>query len=485
MDIQFNKEYHVLLFTFCLCSQCSHMGFITSIVKVGVQIHYIAKRFQCSLEVPIDSQGQISVSTVALSCIMMSWRGGSGPYDSWHARHYNINTPPQAQHTRTPHQHGEEPPSPQGTKRYDRDLPSTFQPDSQHFDTKQQFGLMFPRHITATAWSQKYQLAGRSIETIHLHELVYMGWSNWNIRALANGKFTSLVFARSIIESIFFHHLSIKLRDEHVDLDDIAAAHCDQQGITITDPDPNQLKKTKIHHLVNATMDYFHQFANTSLQDAQAKIRALEQQLQAQRHTTSNNQLPVVDAQEQDLTMTPESTTTPQANHDQHTPPTAPNKRTIPTTNAAQPATKKPRTWTDMGIKARSAGHTTSPPHNITPSSAGDTIPASTITDLQDNIHNLPGTNAIRPFTTAAPNTIAAKTVDAWIKKQPVPKQHQAALHDALRTLHELLKKVPKAEQSTLQIKQHHLACRWRWRHRRAMKSSTSCCCLRLRSLSD
>ena len=245
MDIQFNKEYHVLLFTFCLCSQCSHMGFITSIVKVGVQIHYIAKRFQCSLEVPIDSQGQISVSTVALSCIMTSWRGGSGPYDSWHARHYNINTPPQAQHTRTPHQHGEEPPSPQGTKRYDRDLPSTFQPDSQHFDTKQQFGLMFPRHITATAWSQKYQLAGRSIETIHLHELVYMGWSNWNIRALANGKFTSLVFARSIKESIFFHHLSIKLRDEHVDLDDIAAAHCDQQGITITDPDPNQLKRPK------------------------------------------------------------------------------------------------------------------------------------------------------------------------------------------------------------------------------------------------
>jgi hypothetical protein len=50
-----------------------------------------------------------------------------------------------------------------------------------------------------------------------------------------------------------------------------------------------------------------------------------------------------------------------------------------------------------MGIKARSAGHTTSPPHNITPSSAGDTIPASTITDLQDNIHNLPGMNTIRP----------------------------------------------------------------------------------------
>ena len=107
VDTQFNKEYHVLLLTFCLCR---HMGFITSIVKVGVQIHYITKRFQWSLEAPIDSQGQISFSTVALSCIMTSWRGGSGPYDSYwllacETAHYNINTPPPAQHTRTPHQH--------------------------------------------------------------------------------------------------------------------------------------------------------------------------------------------------------------------------------------------------------------------------------------------------------------------------------------------------------------------------------------------
>ena len=99
-----------------------------------------------------------------LRCIMTSWRGSGGSYDSWQLKHYNINTPPRAQHTGTPHSHWEEPQSPHGTKRCDRDLPNTFQPDSQHFDTKQQFGLIFPRHITATAWSQKYQFAGRSIE---------------------------------------------------------------------------------------------------------------------------------------------------------------------------------------------------------------------------------------------------------------------------------------------------------------------------------
>ena len=186
-----------------------------------------------------------------------------GPYDSWHSKQYQVNTPPRAYQAHTQHQQWNEPPSPQGTKRYDRNLPSSFQPDNEHFDTKHQYGLTFPRQVTATAWSQRYQLAGRPIESVHLHELAYMGWSNWNLRALANGKFTSIVFARSIKESIFFHHLSVKLRDEHIDLDDVAAAYCDQQGITITDPDPNQLKKTKIHHLVNGTMDYFRQFTNT------------------------------------------------------------------------------------------------------------------------------------------------------------------------------------------------------------------------------
>ena len=387
---------------------------------------------------------------------MSSWRGkGSGNYDSWAYKHYNVNTPPRAQHTATHTQNWEEPPSPHGTKHYDRDLPNTFKPDNNHLDTKQQFGLLFPRQITATAWSQKYHLAGRPVETIPLHELAYMGWSNWNLRALANGKFTSIVFARSIKESIFFHHLSLKLRDQHMDLDEVAAAYCDQQGITITDPDPTQLKKIKIHHLVNATMDYFRKFANTSLHDAHAKIRQLEQELheQQQRHTTQSHQLPV---QHQHQPSDPQPHDQPHQldSDDQHTPPTH-NKRPSSHTHSSQPATKKPRTLTDMGIKARNTdglkAHTAPPTSaNSTPAgSAHDTASPSTVQDLQTSINTLPGTNTIRPFSTEAPNSHTPKMIDTWIKKQPVPKQHQAALHEALSTLQHLLKKVPKAEQST------------------------------------
>ena len=37
------------------------------------------------------------------------------------------------------------------------------------------------RQSKATAWSQKYQPASRTIGSIRLHELAYMGWSNWKI----------------------------------------------------------------------------------------------------------------------------------------------------------------------------------------------------------------------------------------------------------------------------------------------------------------
>ena len=190
----------------------------------------------------------------------------------------------------------------------------------------------FPRHITATAWSQKYQLAGRSTESVRLQELAYMGWSNWNLRALARGGFASLVFARSIKESIFLHHLSLKLRDEHLDFDDIAAAYCDQQGITITDPDPN---------------------------------RPVEKD---QNPPFGQCHCPGLEQQEQDLTMTPETTTPQHSNH--HILPTAPTKRPSSTTKASQPAPKRARTLADMGIKARNTDQAAAPPCNMDSSSA-------------------------------------------------------------------------------------------------------------------
>ena len=239
----------------------------------------------------------------------------------------------------------------------------------------------------------------------------------------------------------------MKLRDEHLDLDAIAAAYCQQQGIVITDPDPNQLKKAKIHHLVNSTVDHFRQFSNTSLQEAQDKIRQLEAQLAAAQ---TSHQPPTDDEQTTSPQLHPPATP-----DEAPTPPTPTRKRQIDTSNTQ--TAKKSRTLSDMGITRRPSNHDTKDQHkrkhaipaDIPAASAHDVPASTTIADLEAKITQLPGTNTVRPFASASPTNSTARTVDAWIKKQSIPKQHRAALQEALATLTGLLKKIPKPEQST------------------------------------
>ena len=72
-----------------------------------------------------------------------------------------------------------------------------------------------------------------------------MGWNSYHLR-LANGKFTSITFNHSIKESVLVTALTTKLRDDHVDIDEVAAEFCRQRRITVNDPDPNQRKKIRI-----------------------------------------------------------------------------------------------------------------------------------------------------------------------------------------------------------------------------------------------
>lgn len=103
----------------------------------------------------------------------MSWRSTSRPWN-WHQHQHSApHTPPRATYQHPDSQYRHEPPSPQETKQFNRDIPANFQPDANHFDTKQQYGLSFPRQVTSTAWSQKYHLAGRPIDSVRLYELAH------------------------------------------------------------------------------------------------------------------------------------------------------------------------------------------------------------------------------------------------------------------------------------------------------------------------
>ncbi|CAE7710324.1 unnamed protein product [Symbiodinium sp. CCMP2592] len=57
---------------------------------------------------------------------------------------------------------------------------------------------------------------------LRVHQLAYRGVQEWNLRNIAAGRFTGLVFTRSIPETIFLAKLSHGLRDNGVDLDKVS-----------------------------------------------------------------------------------------------------------------------------------------------------------------------------------------------------------------------------------------------------------------------
>ena len=138
----------------------------------------IGMRWECFQTEPIRAQ---ALHRSFLHCTVMSWRSNSRPWN-WHQHQHSApRTPPQAPYQHQDSQYRHEPPSAQGNKQFTRDIPANFQPDTNHFDTKQQYGLSFPRQITSTAWSQKYHLAGRS--------LTPYGYMNWLTLAGPTGAF--------------------------------------------------------------------------------------------------------------------------------------------------------------------------------------------------------------------------------------------------------------------------------------------------------
>ena len=74
-------------------------------LKTVVQNHYIQKQFSVLSSRAHRIPGAIQRFLRCLSGIMTPWRGSSGPYDSWHVRQYQINTPPRAYQARSRTKH--------------------------------------------------------------------------------------------------------------------------------------------------------------------------------------------------------------------------------------------------------------------------------------------------------------------------------------------------------------------------------------------
>ena len=73
-----------------------------------------------------------------------------------------------------------------------------------------------------TDWTVKKQIDHCPTHTIPLHAVLYQGWNSYWIRHIAEGKPTLCAGFRSMAEVVFCHSLFAKLREEAIDLDELA-----------------------------------------------------------------------------------------------------------------------------------------------------------------------------------------------------------------------------------------------------------------------
>ena len=227
--------------------------------------------------------------------LKMSWQS----WDKSHWSHYGRKSSweswedsqgwSQSQSPRTPPRktRAEDYGSPQG--RFSVDVPDDFCQTKDYLDTREVYGLKFPKKVQPSAWAVKHQLAGREVTSIQLHEICWQGWNNYSLRALAQGRYVSVNFARSIKEATFISFMLQKIRESKLDLDEIALAFCVQNGATVDVSEPEaQQKSVRMRHFCAHLVDVCSTVQQQDLASAQDRIRALEQELAAAKRGSSS-----------------------------------------------------------------------------------------------------------------------------------------------------------------------------------------------------
>ena len=173
----------------------------------------------------------------------------------------------QSQSPRTPPRktRAEEYGSPQGSaSRFSVDVPDDFCQTKDYLDTREVYGLKFPKKVQPSAWAVKHQLAGREVTSIQLHEICWQGWNNYSLRALAQGRYVSVNFARSIKEATFISFMLQKIRESKLDLDEIALG----ATVDVSEPEAQQ-KCVRMRHFCAHLVDVCSTFQQQDLANAQ------------------------------------------------------------------------------------------------------------------------------------------------------------------------------------------------------------------------
>ena len=102
--------------------------------------------------------------------------------------------------------------------------PSHFQSDDTFHDrsTVGKGNHQLYRVVQPTEWSRKNALAGRQVHDIRAWELCHKGMAEFSMRLLSEGRFQGTIWTRSVSETVFLTNFMKYLRDEGINIDEIA-----------------------------------------------------------------------------------------------------------------------------------------------------------------------------------------------------------------------------------------------------------------------
>ena len=170
-------------------------------------------------------------------------------------------------------------------------FPNEFKPSREFLDSREVFGKTLLRRVASTAWSAKYSLAGREVQSIKLVDMIWKRYRNHHLRSLSHGHYLSLVVARKINEAVFASAVLSAIRQKKWDLDDLAKnflqAHpelCPPKGQSSQE----EYKAQQVMVLAKEVISALEAFGPTK--DAKDKrIQELEKQLKDSKDSTDSS----------------------------------------------------------------------------------------------------------------------------------------------------------------------------------------------------
>ena len=162
-----------------------------------------------------------------------------------------------------------------------------WKPDEEHYDTQKLNGLILPRTIRASSWSQLKDIEGCDPLTVPLSKLLYQGSENFWLRKLAAGREVYVATMGEVSQVVFVSEILSQLRTRGIDLDKLAQHKALQDGHALE-------KREAIQSLAKQIGDQLQRWSPSIQADtsSQHKIAELEARLAALQAAANQSQAP-------------------------------------------------------------------------------------------------------------------------------------------------------------------------------------------------